>query len=183
MFARPHENDTRLIASVVLRVQTISAGSAGVDESRDLRARAFEGVGGPLGEFVDAAMDVRVVGRVIVDERVDDGLGLLRRRRRVEVDEPLARATSACARIGKSAMMRACFRLPSPSRSRRAFRVCARSRAAGGRATRPSGTTPAPARRSRARSSARPRRARCRGSGRRKSRRRRSSRRSRRGTP
>ena len=53
----------------------------GVDESRDLRARAFEGVGGPLGEFVDAAMDVRIVGRVIVDERVDDGLGLLRRRR------------------------------------------------------------------------------------------------------
>ena len=85
----PSEYATRLIASVVLRVQMISADRR-VDEARDLRARVFERVGRAFGDLVDAAMDVGVVARVVVDQRVDDGLRLLRGRRRVEVDEAFA---------------------------------------------------------------------------------------------
>ena len=55
----------------------------GVDEARHLDACLLEGLGGPLGGLVDAAaMDVGVVVRVVVDQRVDDGLRLLRARHR-----------------------------------------------------------------------------------------------------
>ena len=61
-----------------------------VDEAGDLFARALEGLGRTFGEFVDAAMDVRVVVRVVVHERIDDGLGLLRRGRGIEIRESLS---------------------------------------------------------------------------------------------
>jgi hypothetical protein len=61
-----------------------------VDEARDLGARGFERFRGAFGEFVDAPMDVRVVVRVVVHERVDHGLRLLRGGGRVEIGEALA---------------------------------------------------------------------------------------------
>ena len=61
-----------------------------VHETRDLRARRFEVLGRTRGQFVDAAVDVGVVVLVVVNERIDDRPRLLRGRRRVEVDQPLA---------------------------------------------------------------------------------------------
>jgi len=49
-----------------------------VDETRNFRSCAFECIGRARREFVHAAMDVRVIVRVVVDERVDDCLRLLR---------------------------------------------------------------------------------------------------------
>ena len=46
--------------------------------------------GRAFGDLVDAAVDVRVVLLVVVDQRVDHGLRLLRGRGRVEIDEAFA---------------------------------------------------------------------------------------------
>src|SRR5665213_1806139 len=64
-------------------------GVRGVDEARDLGARVLELLGRARAKLVDAAVDVRVVVLVVVDERVDHGLRLLRGGGRVEKDEPL----------------------------------------------------------------------------------------------
>ena len=88
--ARAHVYATRLIASVALRVKTISSVSARVDESCDLAAAVFVRGGGLLGDRVHAAVDVGVVRAVAVVHRVEHRERLLRRRRRVEVDEALA---------------------------------------------------------------------------------------------
>ena len=65
-------------------------GPAATDERGDLRPGALERGGGLLGDHVGASMDVRV--RLLVErlDRVEDGAGLLRGVRRVEVHEPLA---------------------------------------------------------------------------------------------
>jgi hypothetical protein len=76
--------------SVVLRVQMIFGGSAALMKRATFSRAPLEGFGGALGELVDAAVDVRVVVRVVVNERVDDGLRLLRTRGRVEVGQALA---------------------------------------------------------------------------------------------
>ncbi len=81
---------TRLIASVVPRVKTISFGEARAEEARDLLAAALVGLGGLLGEPVRAAVDVRVLFLVVAAVRVDHDARLLRRVRVVEVDEGLA---------------------------------------------------------------------------------------------
>ena len=60
----------------------------GVDEAGDLRARRLEGVGGAGRQLVNAAMDVRVIVLVIVDERVDHRARLLRRGGRIEIHQP-----------------------------------------------------------------------------------------------
>ena len=120
-FARPHDHETRLIDfGRVARPDDLGRFGR-VDEARDLRARPFEGVGRALGELVDAAMNVGVVGRVVVDERVDDGLRLLRRRGRVEVDEPLAarRRLREDRKVGDDACL--LFGRLDGSRSRRAL--------------------------------------------------------------
>ena len=58
-----------------------------IDELRDLVACALERVGGLDRELVGASVDVRVVRRVVVDHRIDDGLGFQGSRRAIEVDE------------------------------------------------------------------------------------------------
>ena len=88
------------------------------EETADLVARAFVGVGGAGGERVRAAMDVRILMRIECREPVDDRLRLLRRCAIVEPDQAPAvnpllqdwkvvadrgRVESACAggRVGK----------------------------------------------------------------------------------
>ena len=55
-----------------------------------LLARVLVGFGGALAQQVHAAMDVRVVVRVVVDERVDDRLRLLAGGGVVEINQRLA---------------------------------------------------------------------------------------------
>ena len=62
----------------------------GVQVALDAGARTLVGLGGPLAQKMHTTVDVRVVEGVVGDERVDDRLGLLARRRVVEVDEGLA---------------------------------------------------------------------------------------------
>ena len=59
----------------------------GPDQLRDLRPRALVGLGGPLGDLVDPAVDVRVVLAVVRVHGLDDGQRLLRGGRRVEIDQ------------------------------------------------------------------------------------------------
>src|SRR5262245_9701646 len=61
-----------------------------VDEPGDLRPGLLVLGGRFLADRVDPAVDVRVVFAVVVVDGVDDGLRLLRRRGRVEVDEAVA---------------------------------------------------------------------------------------------
>ena len=61
----------------------------GVDEPRDARSGRFICRGGALADLVDAAMDVGVVLAVVGVHRIDHGLRLLARGRRVEVDQRL----------------------------------------------------------------------------------------------
>ena len=68
----------------------ISAGSAAWMKCCALSAYLFVGLGGALGEKVDAAMDVRAVLLVEARDGVDDGLRLLRGGGIVEIDERLA---------------------------------------------------------------------------------------------
>ena len=65
-------------------------GFRGIDEAGDLFAGRFKGCGRTFGQLVDAAMDVRIVVRVVVDERIDHGLRFLRARGRIEIGEPLS---------------------------------------------------------------------------------------------
>jgi hypothetical protein len=76
---RAQEYATRLIASVTLRVKIVERSGALVNAAIRLRAQR-----------VDAAMDVRVVVAVVVVERRQHLLGLLRSRGGVEVDETVA---------------------------------------------------------------------------------------------
>ena len=101
MFRRPHAYATRLIASVALRVQTISCGSGALMNRATLRARRLVRRGRALADLVDPAMDVRVVLAVVGVHRLDHGERLLRRRGRVEVDRAAGRGPAS--RIGKSA--------------------------------------------------------------------------------
>jgi hypothetical protein len=61
----------------------------GVDEPRDPATRVLVGGGRLLGDPVDPAMDVGVVGRVVAIHRQQNFVGLLRRRGAVEVDQRL----------------------------------------------------------------------------------------------
>jgi len=69
-FWRPQLYETRLIASVVLRVPDDLADSAPTKRATFSRAPSKASVA-RWCEFVDASMDVRVVVRVVMDERVD----------------------------------------------------------------------------------------------------------------
>ena len=62
----------------------------GVDEAADLAAGGLVVVGGVLAQGVDAAMDVGILGRVVVDQRVNNALGLLAGGRVVQVDEGMS---------------------------------------------------------------------------------------------
>ena len=59
----------------------------GVEEALDADARLLVGLGGLLAQEMHAPVHVRVLQRVVGDERVDHGLGLLARGRVVQVDE------------------------------------------------------------------------------------------------
>jgi hypothetical protein len=65
-------------------------GDAPAGERGDALARALEQLGRLHLERVDAAVDGRAMGLVVVVHRVDHRARRLRRRRAVEVDEPLA---------------------------------------------------------------------------------------------
>jgi hypothetical protein len=65
-------------------------GIGGVDEFRDAGPGPLKRVGRPIGQRVQAAMDVAVVALVIPDQRVDHAAGLLRRCSIIEIDERLA---------------------------------------------------------------------------------------------
>jgi hypothetical protein len=58
-----------------------------IEKRADRLPRRLVGVGRPLAEQMDTAVDVRVVGLVVAAEDVDDRPRLLRRRRVVEIDE------------------------------------------------------------------------------------------------
>jgi hypothetical protein len=62
----------------------------GVDEPGDFLADLVVGVGGPLAQVVDAAVDVGILLGVEPADRVDDRLGLLAGRGVVEIDQRLA---------------------------------------------------------------------------------------------
>ena len=68
-FAPPQLCATRLMPSVASAVKTISCGCAGVEERRDLVARALVGRRRALGQQVHAAVDVGVRGLVVVRDR------------------------------------------------------------------------------------------------------------------
>ena len=87
--ARAQLYATRLIASVTFLVNTISLVSP-PSRRATLARGTFVGVRGLLGDRVHAAVHVRVRLAVHTVHRVEHGLRLLRRRRRVEVHEPLA---------------------------------------------------------------------------------------------
>ncbi len=86
----PNDDATRLIASVALRVKMISSLRFGVEELRDLVARALIGFGRGIGEIMQAAMHVGVFGLVRLLHAVEHGVRLLRRRGVVEIDQRLA---------------------------------------------------------------------------------------------
>ena len=62
----------------------------GIDEAADLAAGGLVVVGGVLAEGVNAAMDVGVLGYVVVDQGVDDALGFLAGGGVVQVDQGVA---------------------------------------------------------------------------------------------
>src|SRR2546422_8466456 len=62
-------------------------GTAGVDESRNLRPRLFMCRGGFFTDTVDSTMDVRIVIGVIIDECVDYLFGLLTSRCIIQVGD------------------------------------------------------------------------------------------------
>ena len=82
MFLRPHEYETRLIASVALRVKMISWLSGALMNRATSRARLLVLGRRLLADRVDPAVDVGVVLAVVGVDRVDDDLRLLGRRRR-----------------------------------------------------------------------------------------------------
>ena len=86
---RPKVWATRLTASVAPRTKTTSR-AVGVEEPGHRGPGPLEGPGGPLGEGVDAAVDVGVVPLVEAGDGVDDGARLLRGGGAVEVDQRLA---------------------------------------------------------------------------------------------
>ena len=88
--AGPSERATRLSDSVAFLVKMhLGLGVGGPDEAADADPGRLEGVGGGLGDLVDAAVHVGVDRLVVGGHRVDDDLRLLRRRRRVEeADRP-----------------------------------------------------------------------------------------------
>jgi hypothetical protein len=61
-----------------------------IDELRDRSPSSFIRGGRPLGDLVDATVDVRGVLAVVCVRGIDDGLGLEAGGRRVEIDERLA---------------------------------------------------------------------------------------------
>ncbi len=63
------------------------AGRGRADERRDPAPRVLVGLGRLLGDLVDAAMDVRVAGRVVARHRVEHEVGLLGSGGAVEVDQ------------------------------------------------------------------------------------------------
>ena len=84
---RPQDCATRLIDSVVPRVKTIWAGSA-APMNRATRARADSiGLGGPLAQGVQAAMDVGRILGVVALHGADDRPGLQARGGAVQVDQ------------------------------------------------------------------------------------------------
>ena len=90
MFGSPQDDATRLIASVALRVKTISSVRAGVEEFRDLGAAALIGFGRRIGEIMQPAMHVGVFALVGLGHAVEHRIRLLRRRGVVEIDQRLA---------------------------------------------------------------------------------------------
>ena len=69
--ARPQDCTTRLSASVAFLVKTISADERAFDEALGLGPGGLEGVGGLLGDGVDAAVHVGVDRLVVVLHRVE----------------------------------------------------------------------------------------------------------------
>lgn len=61
-----------------------------IDEARQLRARAFVGLGGLVAELVHGAADVGVVAAVEIVHRRDHRIGLLAGVGRIEIDQRLA---------------------------------------------------------------------------------------------
>ena len=90
MFWRPQLCATRLMASVAPRTNTISSEDDASKKAAHLLARGLIGVGRARGEFMRAAMHVRVFVAVEVREPVDDGLRLLRGGGVVEPDQRVA---------------------------------------------------------------------------------------------
>ncbi len=82
--SRPHAYATRLIASVALRVKTISFSDGALSKPGDGTAGALEALGRALRQAVHAAMDVRVLVLVERAHPVQDLPRLLGRRGGVE---------------------------------------------------------------------------------------------------
>ena len=85
--ARPRVGDEVDGFGHVLGEDQLAVGG-GADEAGELAAGAFVGGRRLLGDGVDAAVGVRVMRLVDVVHRIEHGARLLRRRSRVEVDEP-----------------------------------------------------------------------------------------------
>ena len=90
MFGSPQDDATRLIASVALRVKTISSVRAALRNFADLRAAALIGLGRGVGEVMQAAMHVGVFALVGFRHAVEHRVRLLRRGGVVEIDQRLA---------------------------------------------------------------------------------------------
>ena len=61
-----------------------------IEEGSHRFAGLFKRGGRALGDFIDAAMNVGIVLRVVLDQRIDHDLRLLRGGGRIEVDQPFA---------------------------------------------------------------------------------------------
>ena len=107
-FARAHAYATRLMASVLLRVKTISRGMRRADERRHAAARVLVGRGRLLGDAVDAAMDVGVVASRSSGPSPPAPRPASARSRRCR-----GRAAACCARLAEDRELRAQSRAAS----------------------------------------------------------------------
>ncbi len=111
-----------------------------IDQPRDRSSRPFIRGGRPLGDLVDATVDVRGIFAVVGVRGIDDGLGLEAGGRRVEIDELLAVA------VGRGQDRE----VGTPAAEIRAGRDRPALGGSGGnvghRCCRPSGRSPSPAR-------------------------------------
>ena len=90
MILAPHDCGDEIDAFGGAAREDDFVGAAGVEEFRGAGAGGFEGGGGAIAQFVDAAMDVGVVVLVVMTQRVDDGARFLRCGGVVEIDQRLA---------------------------------------------------------------------------------------------